>query len=886
MFRFASPLLPSTITPPGSAPLARIVHNATDVIGAPLLRVDYGTPTPQVQTGETPAAIGPGRYRIPITDPTTRIETVVIGGVTYIPADDISNPQPGEYYYDPYQKVIIIASDQPITGAPYYLETTPIEIPTNLVRQPYPDWLAQLPITGDISWDLQLNAQPSGSANLEIIGDSEEHKTILQSGLPIDLWGVGIVLSQPQVSEEHRRNAPFGRSTVQASLSGLYEWQASQPAYWLGSTTFSGGTQVIECSPIGGNPPAPATLSTGTTVQALAAQLGVKIDGPIISVRIPDETEQNDTTDWTTYLETGRLYNRSYVDWTDPNAVKILPYDRARTWTCIEPQIDGAVQVTLQQADAAPERRTLPRWRVPNVDLRSPFPDTVVLPQLTLQPEQLNLKPVFSYKDNKIQGIFVESQNDSNPSSEANQLPTKPPEWRQVPSVSKVLEAGDPDPATAPGNPTHLSNNADVSGITKRRVVTLIINGATVQELTWIYGWMFTGEDLKSGDVSWGVVDYRNVQYISDATGYELGNTVTGYKMLRQKIETTDNPETLSESDTGKKALYQYRQVALRGGKSVKLRQIRDYYKSYKVSPPYTIYEICSANGTKIPVAVYDPTWVEPMFVAEEVEWTRAIDFAPNPDSTPENPLPELKVGEESYTYRRVEPIAIQSGDGVLSQDPDGYRQYSIEFRAQEAGFGRSLEQAPFEEYLGIPSEAPRGKSAYELQEQAQPDNQTEPENTTNLDYYIRSAGYDGRPMGSLSFDGTNNLEQFTAAARTNLLERRHNTLQETVKLSQPNFEIRPGDLFVYDFNGFRRKRRVLGVKNAATIQGMERRIITGSTELTLGVDLDNSVSISAAFTTDSQHKNPPPTVDANNIYYPGRTLGEIKEIPTSRFRY
>lgn len=888
MFRFASSLLPSSITPAGSAPLAQIVYNAADVIGAPLFRVDYGSTTPRQQTGEAPAEIDPGLYRIPITDPAIGIEIVVIGGVSYIPASDISNPQPGEYYYDPYQNAIIVAASQPIAGAPYYLESTPITIPTNLIPQPYPDWLTQLPITGDISWDLQLNAHPSGSASLEIIGDSEEHKAILQGGLPLNLWGVGVVLSQPQISEKHRRNAPFGRSIVQTNLSGLYEWQASQPAFWLGRTTASAESQAIECSPIGGNPPIPITLNTGTSVQALAAQLGVVVDGPIISVRIPDETEQDDTTDWTTYLETGRRYSRSYVDWADPNAVRIRPYDRARTWTYAETQIDGAVQVNLQQADAAPERRTLPQWRVPNVDITSPFPDSIARPQLTLQPEQLNLKPSFRYTDNRVQGSFVESENDSSPSSEANQLPTKPPQWRQIPSVSKTLMAGDPDPATAPGNPTHLSNNADVSGITKRQVITRIINGSTVQEETWIYGWMFTGEDLKGGAVTWGVVDYRNVQYLSDpATGYELGNTMSGYKMLRQRIETTDNPETVSlEDGDARKALYRYVQVPLRGGRSVRLAQIRDFYPSFKVTPPYTIYEICSGNGQRLPVVVYDPTWVEPMFVSEEVEWSRAISFAPNPDSTPENPLQELQVGEESYVWRRVEPVAIQGGDGVLSQDPDGYRQYSIEFRAQEAAFSRSLEQAPFEEYIGIPSEAPRGQSAFELQEPAQPDNQSEPEDTTNVDYYIRSAEYDGRPMGSLSFEGADNLAEFIAAAETNLLEQRHNTLQETLRLSEPNFQIRPGDLFCYTFNGFVRKRRVLGVQNSATIQGLERRIITGSTELTLGVDLDNSVSVSTAITSDPRRRNPPPLAEINLVYYPGRTLGEIKEIPESRFRY
>jgi hypothetical protein len=278
------------------------------------------------------------------------------------------------------------------------------------------------------------------------------------------------------------------------------------------------------------------------------------------------------------------------------------------------------------------------------------------------------------------------------------------------------------------------------------------------------------------------------------------------------------------------------------------------------------------------------------MFVIEELEWTRCIETRPNPDSTPEKPLPDLATGEESYNLRKVEPIAILSGDGTLSQDPDGYKEFRVEFRAQDAGFSRSLEQAPFEEYLGFPPEAAKSKSAYELREEAPPKDAEEPQPdpVTTGDFYIRSADYSGAPKGSLSFQGVRTRAEFEQAARTNLLEKQFDDISETVVLATPNLEIRPGDLFVYIHNGTQRKRRVIEVANKIMVQGMSasRRIVTGSTQLKLGINSSTDVLISGSSGLSAPSNDPPPVIDLFFAYYPGRTLGEIQRIPDSQFRY
>lgn len=894
MFRFTSPHLPATIPPanPG-APFA-IWRNSPNV-GAPLYTVNRTTVNPQTQSGEVPASSQPGIYIIPVTIAVSGIVSLIIGGQVYTPAEDISNLQPGEYYYDPYQQVVIVASDQPIQGAPYYLEASGLVIPTNLIPKPYPGWINQLPVTGEISWTLSLGQQPSGSVELELIGDAEAAKTTLQAGLLLDCWGIGLNLSQPQFTESHRRDTPFGYAKVSANLSGAWEWHSQQQSFLLGIPGgFSGTSETnIECTPIGGSPPQTSVLSASTTVQALAAQVGAQIQAPSISVAIPADTQALDTVNWADELQAAALKLYSFVDWNSADAVKLQRYDQTRSWSYAETQVEGEVSTDIKSADAAPERIQIPNWRIPEPDFNAPFPDTVVEPSLTLKPESLNLKPVFRYTSNKVQGDFLQSQDSQPASQEVNQLPTKPPEWVQIPSVSKVLISGDPDPESSPGDPTHLSNNADVSGITKRLLISQVENGIPQQQDLWIYGWMFTGEDMKgSGAVTWGVVEYRKTVYkVDGATGYDLGHSVSGYKMLRFKIEQSDNPETLSlPAGDAKRDLYRYSQVPLTGGRSLKLAQIRDFYKSFEVTPPYSVYETCSATGQIWPVAVIDPNWVEPMFVTEELEWTRCIETRPNPDSTPQNALPDLATGEETYNLRKIEPIAILSGDGTLSQDPDGYVEFRLEFRAQDAGFSRSLEQAPFEQYLGFPPEASKSKSAYELKEQAQPPDAEEPQpdpaTTGNL--YIRSTDYSGAPLGSLSFQGVKTLAEFEQAAKTNLLEKRFEDISETITLAVPNLEIRPGDLFVYIHNGTQRKRRVIDVVNTLNVQGMSasRRIVTGSTQLKLGINSSTDVVISNPSSTTAPSNDPPPTIDLFFPYYPGRTLGEVQPIPSSQFRY
>ena len=894
MFRFSSPLLPVTVpaASPG-APFARW-QNAPGS-GAPFYRIQRTEPNPLSQSGEIPAETEPGIYTIPIESSIFGILSLVIGGQVFTPAPDIANLQPGQFYYDPYQQVVILASDQPIQGSPYYLQASDLVIPTNLVAPPWPDWINQLPVTGEISWSLQLGEQPSGSMELEFVGDIEAVKTTLQAGFLLDFWGVGLAISQPQVTERHRRNTPLGSAAVSTNLSGVWEWQASQPAFLLGIPQGFSGTSgtAPECSPIGSPPPRPSVLSRNTSVQALAAQVGVPLQAPEIEVSIPADTQSLDTVSWADELQSAALRLCSFIDWHGSDAVKLQRYDQARTWTYAEAQIDGEVSAQFKVADAPIPRIQAPSWRVPEPNLNTPFPGSVALPALSLQPESLTLKPSFRYTSQKVQGDFLQTQESQSDSAEVNQLPTQPPTWTQVPSVSKVLISGDPDPESSPGDPEHLSNNADVSGFTKRRVITRILNGAPQQEEIWVFGWMFTGEDLKNSNVTWGVVEYRKTTYqVDGATGYDLGHVVSGFKMLRHKIEQSDNPETLSlQPGDAKRDLYRYTQVPLLGGRSVKLGQIRDYYKSFEVSPPYSVYEICTGNGRVHPVAVIDPNWVEPMFVLEEVEWSRSIDIRPNPESTANAPKPDLMAGEETYNWRKVEPVAIFSGDGTLSQDPDGYREFRLEYRAQDAGFARSLEQAPFEEHLGFPTEASRTKSAYELQEQATPPDAEEPQPDpqSQADIYIRSGDYGGAPLGTLSFQGIETLAEFEQAAKTNLLEQRLDDLSETVTLASPNLEIRPGDLFVYVHNGTQRTRRVTEVNNTLTVQGMgiARRKVTAKTQLKVSLEPSTDIILSNPLNAAAPGNDPPPVIDLFFPYYPGRTLGEVQPPPSSsRFRY
>lgn len=895
----------------GFAPLAVM----GEFQGSPLVRVSYFPVDPQINKGtvrvKETATIAPqsgNTYSFTVEESIAVVTTIVVNGTAYTPATDINNMAIGEFAYDPYtSQVTFTATEdrQSLLFVQVYGEVPTVS--SDIVSPSYPDIIDSLPLEGEIEWSQSLEQHPSGGISLIVTGDAESIKQQLQSGVTISLFGCPLVINSPQFKETRRGLAPQGEVRVTAQLTGKWEYYTGLPAFLLGEPTVAELTQGSSNSE---STSTACSLNKGktktvdrkksTTISELARQVGASLTASTIEIKIPANTEKSATVNWDGELRSRSRVNGGFVDYNS-STIQVKNIDSVGSWQYDESQLWSDVDIRFGNAVSKPTA-SLGNWRANDLSVGD-FDTTARLPtSSSLRQEDLAAyAPAVWYTSSRVTGDLVpQFESDNGEDLQGKAALDVEPKWNRRSPVRKRLISGDTEPDRSPGSPRSLTVNADISGITKRYVETWTTDGYPDYELEIHYGWMFTGKDFQSGNVTWGIVQYKQTTFNYDPeTGYELGYTYAGYKMVRHKVEIAYNPETIdldpsNDDDAKRLELYEFKQAPLSGGKYVELAQFRDYYGDFEVEPPYEIYEYCKQDGTVGHGYALVPGWVEPMFVLKEVEWVNAYSEIVNPDSTADRRLPPYTGGEESYTARIIQPSPAEYQpftSEVIS--PAMYREYNVSFKAQDANFGASALDSPFTDYFGTPAEAPRRKSLYE--KESVPSEESISSSTSasqEIDvYYLKSGGYDGPPVGTINFNGAKTGAEVLTAAKTDLFLKNLTAARSETFTIPFNYAISPGDKFTYTANGMRRHRRVTAVKNSLLIQGRTKsdRLVTGKTQVTLGEDRDLQVQLTAV-RSKKDTVNAEQPGDTLQIFLPvykvGRTLGYIPASPTTGMRY
>jgi len=399
--------------------------------------------------------------------------------------------------------------------------------------------------------------------------------------------------------------------------------------------------------------------------------------------------------------------------------------------------------------------------------------------------------PPVSYSDNMSELGYKPSELSWNKSDEepldTNEEDTYQntiPQWLQL-NIRVKKSISDPDNASSPPNEEGLLKtvdlNYDASGKIKVKTTTKREGTTIIWEKIETWGFMYLSKDIvitrdgesileASPSNYWGLTESQETTYIFDsATGYYLGNSITGWKMCRYKQESStetakleqekqaiaDPLSKLFESDEvvrGEKLYelnqvidcYRFRAIPISGGTQFILRQNRDYYQDANNSSPNIPYQVCTNDGKLITKYMRDPTWVEPMYVGEEYTFYSCYSRTEDPanlalrrefrDSPPEtvtdNPIynPPLTTGREMEIYKKVfihrskstiqeEGLGFTSTgssvkDNFIGDGKDGieekYETHITERSAQDSNFRNASTNIRIEDGSGRPPEATR----------------------------------------------------------------------------------------------------------------------------------------------------------------------------------
>lgn len=730
------PDVPRSIQSTG-APLFYARQMALDTEAAPLFKAAYAdtvttaTIETQTQNQATLAALE-GDAAPP--------KVIIANRKTYKPAANIDSAQPGEFVYNPYtQETTLRLGDryqlQGATARVFY-DAHQSGIPTHLVPPPYPAILMSLPIEGEISVTRIFEGQPSGQFVFQVkVADLDAVMQALRTGTEFDFYGMGMRINSLSVLEVPATQNPARVAVITANLGGKWE-NCLEEITWF---------EDLACDGLQLDRP------FFTTVQALAKRAGATLVAPEMSVYIPRDIGSDDLVSWETeFTERVRL-NRCFGFWSDGTAVRAKGIDAVKVWHYTEGQILGPVTTTIER-DTRPGQPFVGTFNPPPINLNAALPTT---PQALPAPVLRAEAPIglfMEYTGSKLAGdlYFTPAEAQRAEQIQGIQDLNLPKKWKRRQILALTSTQGDSSPPYTT-NPKHLSNNADMTGQTKTVVTTRTEDGQTMSELSEIYGYEIVGNQTPV----WRVVEHRKTTHRYDgSTGYYLGSLTQGWKRLRFKTENPESPESV-DAEGEELALYTYKTVPLQEAHSFVLAQFRDYYIGSNLAGQ-SMYRYCTPDGVRA-ITVPDPTYVEPMFVLQEYKESISHETAPNPNSTEENPLPDLISGQETRYRRTVVPYSTNSGPYFSSEgnytaeeleqkrEREFYTEYITEFSAQDAQYVNSLENTSVTHNLGRPSEAQRMPPRYR-------EDKTPPEGDGPAPQKI-SSKYEGVYLRTLTMD-------------------------------------------------------------------------------------------------------------------------------------
>lgn len=788
--------------------------------------------------------------------------TVVINGEIFTPAVNPESPQQGEYLYNPYTNTVQVY----FTGEKRSLQiigTQPPDIPVipPQISPPFPLLLQSLPLQGTIQLNRSFEQQPSANFEFESTLSKGFLQTVFAPGTELDFYGLPLRINNNSITELARSIYPDMRCKVSVSLGSRWENYLDQPCFLRsdgGNSTSSEPFQDPDCAT---NNQQSAANNSSTTISSLLAKVKIRYTGPNLKpVPIPRDTPKDATVNPVQLLTERLRVANSFVRWSNPQAVEVIPISGLRTWAYQEAEILGEVETNYEAIARLSKRRaSIPSLNPLQPDLIN-FPSTITPPPVPQLRGELPTALGFEYPNVELSGEFSQPQDNNN--TESTQGNSKP-RYVRIPQTRNERVDGDKNadvPLEGVTSVQAMSLCFDIGGQTKTRTTITEEGGTKIKEVLEIWGFAYTADSIyndATGKLSgtleetWKCLKRTTTEYIYDKnTGYLLYILESGYNTVRYKQENADNPETLQlDPSESEYSLYGFFQIPVISRTSYFLSLMPEYTSEGL----FELVKVCNRDGTSRLEPLVNPDYAPPYYV--EYERSESVAFASRPN--PENEgitvdadtklAPDLIVGEESRfeTYTTIIPakyemkwVGSEGGYPVYERgaelSPQKIIKYIKKFKAQGQAIASALEEISIEESTGDPPVAQRRAPLYKREEPAPPPNQTQKEET-KYRYFLQTAGYSKEdPVGgSESFSVAKTFEEALTAARCKLaIENWRNGLTETLQIPG-NLNIAEGDRFNYTLNGEYRQRVVLGVQHTLNIlgvvNGVPRITLTGS---------------------------------------------------------
>lgn len=913
MWKFSNPSLPTEAIAPSPAPLARIAQDDYYSV-APLARINLNAP--QQLPGIEKAAI-PTTAVLVLPEPvdgvyvvdasTTNLNGVAaieFNGSGYTPASDLLNPRPGEFVFDPYQEAIAIypkESDRLEEGLSVQAVGTAEGISSDRLQPPFPEIFYKVPLTGELTWSRGLEQHPSGNLTLDATDRNiDAIREAFRNGTELSFYGIGFRVGGYSEERAPIDEYPAGEWKVSISLGGMWENYTDKSVNLREQTPQVGSAIAYSdpaCGPGESSNSSTTTTSNQITFAQLAARAGAAYDGPELKIKIAGDTPKDATTTLDQELQPRLRINNAFAFYSGTQAIAARNFYNTRLWNFGE--YLGGFSRTYQ-AIADPQQYSGQDLNLPQPDPTLPLPDTVQLPPTKiLQPEPTNFVGYAAkYPCVRLEGKFTQPATQTGEDTQGSGSKVIYPAGKLL-----TLRSGHGYPELPPKGSKRIkttSLNHDQSGPKKVSKLSTSENGSPLYEETFTYGFAYLGRDIANSDDEldgipgawWQLVRYEKTSYVYDEkTLYLLGTDTIGWQLARFKTESAETPETVGmDSGDPMLPLYEFRRVPINSKTRYILKQYREFYKDVadRASSSPTEKKCDRAGSSTVVATTSSTTDPEPMFIAAEASETICYARTPNPDSTPDAPLPDYETGEESYTYKFVKILPSKntvSDFGVsLSQSRAGrnlgdrYVQFTPQDFGQDPNFASVSQEFTFEEFEGRPAQATRKNKPTE-DDGADTGDREDPDSGL-YKYVLTTPGYDPKvnpEQGNISYEYAETLEQAQNAAKLDLKLRDCKESFQEKKTVPFNPWMAEGDRYRDITSGYLCDRRILGVGckvafNGRLIDG-SLDITAGETDLTLGIEraIENQVTV---------HKLPVPDPQSNQnsgvVYNSDFTLGDL----------
>lgn len=878
MWTLTNTSLPTKAITFHNSPVVSVLKPATELTGSGLIATLLDQSLVEITVVE-PGTI-PDTYIIQLQEGGITPSVITTPEQTFSPAKDITNPQSGEFIT--IEDTVIIFSNVVLTVVTYI--SAP---PVNSLFIPQISGLEGLPILSNITINENFQDQPT--ASIQLVTSNRFINAIrsrFRNGSLFRLGKYDFIVN----SYSEDLNTTDDTLACSISLRGKWDLYVNYPIP-LNNTTglLSNNFTDPECE-IGYVKP---TSKDYITINEIANKVGASISGINFSIKISDKKDRNLTTTINSALGEYLDINGSFVDYSKRNAITIKKLNNVATWNYVDGNIISNFNTSINRLPPLAVNGSYGTLSN-SINYGGLVPSTITNRGNYFSNEDTSIIPTptiynFSTPDNfNNNGIVIEE--------EAARF--IPPKFKAREPVIERYTTGDEQPLIPPDTITKIETldfNFDRSGVTKTSIFKVTEDGFPVTEIVRKYGFAYTAWDITSYKTiagesvpylftsnpghHWTLIEETSKNYVyDDDTGYLLGYTLNGRKLLRVAVEGDDlytqqyqlniGDEEPDPFDIAKYNTYLWKYVPIDAAKSYLLVQHKEYYKQFDSEEEYI--KRCNKDGTSSYIP--NPNFVHSMFSLAEGEEYAAYRIVGNPENllreADEPEKPPLTTGQETYNRNVLKilpskntrsdigsPLGIDKAKGE-----DKYLTYTSTFTAQDPGFNAVSESTDDSESSGMPPVHTRKPPKYELIE---PDKEElEKNDEARFRYIFYTQPYTGGypRTGSYNFTKAKDIREVRRAVLNQLtIDDIRGTLTSSMTVPY-NSSIKTGDRVNIAVNGLVCRRRVVGITHniVQDIDDKNRVITTATTTLQMGIDRVINIS-------DKKERIPKPNTTGNN---------------------